>query len=215
MKVLAVLAQKGGVGKSMLARSLAVQGLMDGLKTAVLDADPQGTIVAWSRRRKLNAPTVISLGSQTISEALRDLAARGADLVVIDTPPHSQPIISVAASAADAAILVTGPFPEDLEQVGVAAGIVQSLGKPAGIVLNKTPPKSHALTLARAALATFQLPICPTALVQLLSHPYASAEGLSAQEREPNSKAAAEIAEVWGWIKANILVSLRANTPAS
>lgn len=215
MKVLAVLAQKGGVGKSMLARSLAVQGLMDGLKTAVLDADPQGTIVAWSRRRKLSAPTVISLGSQTISEALRDLAARGADLVVIDTPPHSQPIISVAASAADAAILVTGPFPEDLEQVGAAAGIVQSLGKPAGIVLNKTPPKSHALTLARAALATFQLPICPTALVQLLSHPYASAEGLSAQEREPNSKAAAEIAEVWGWIKANILVSLRANTLAS
>lgn len=206
MQVLAVLAQKGGVGKSMLARSLAVQALLDGLKTAVLDADPQGTVIAWSRRRKLGAPAVVPLGSQTIAEALRDLAARGADLVVIDTPPHSQPIISVAAAAADAAILVTGPFPEDLEQVGVAAGIVQSLGKPAGIILNKTPPKSHALILARAALTTFRIPICPTALVMLLSHPYASAEGLSAQEREPSSKAAAEIAAVWAWIKGSILV---------
>ena len=51
MLVLAILAQKGGVGKSMLARSLAVQGLMDGMKTAILDADPQGTVVSWSRRR--------------------------------------------------------------------------------------------------------------------------------------------------------------------
>ena len=51
MQVLAILAQKGGVGKSMLARSLAVQGLLDGVRAAILDADPQGTVVAWSRRR--------------------------------------------------------------------------------------------------------------------------------------------------------------------
>jgi chromosome partitioning protein len=215
MIVLAVLAQKGGVGKSMLARSLAVQGLMDGLKTAVLDADPQGTVVAWGLRRKLSAPAVVALGAQTIAGAVRELASRGADLVVIDTPPHAQPIINAAAKVADAAILITGPYPEDLEQVGVAAGIVQSLGKPAGIVLNKTPPKSHALTLARAALTAFQLPICPTAVTHLVSHPYASAEGLTAQEREPASRAATELAETWAWIKGGILVSLRANTLVS
>ena len=149
----------------------------------------------------------MSLGSQTIAEAVRDLASRGADLVVIDTPPHAQPIISVAATVADAALLVTGPYPEDLEQVGVVAGVVQSLGKRAGIILNKTPPKSHALTLARAALTAFQLPICPTALTHLVSHPYASAEGLTAQEREPGSKAAAELTEAWVWIKQSILAS--------
>ena len=191
----------------MLARSLAVQGLLDGIKTAVLDADPQGTVAAWGRRRSLAAPSIVSLGSQTIAEAVRDLASRGADLVVIDTPPHAQPIISVAATVADAALLVTGPYPEDLEQVGVVAGVVQSLGKRAGIILNKTPPKSHALTLARAALTAFQLPICPTALTHLVSHPYASAEGLTAQEREPGSKAAAELTEAWVWIKQSILAS--------
>jgi chromosome partitioning protein len=214
-KIVAVLAQKGGVGKSMLARSLAVQGLLEGLRTAVLDADPQGTVVAWGRRRKLGAPTIIALGAQTITESIMDLAARGADLIVIDTPPHSQPIISMAATAADMALMVTGPYPEDLEQVGVAAGIVQSLGKPAGIILNKTPPKSHALTLARSALTAFQLPICPTALTHLVSHPYASAEGLTAQEREPASRAAAELAEVWAWMKKDILVSLDTSMLAS
>jgi len=215
MIVLAVIAQKGGVGKSMLARSLAVQGLIDGRKTAILDADPQGTVVAWGRRRQLAAPTVIALEDRTIEAAIRDLTARGADLVLIDTPPHSQPIINMAAAAADAALLVTGPYPEDLEQVGVAAAILQALRLPAGIILNKTPPKAAALSLARAALTAFKMPICPVALTQLVSHPYASAEGLSAQEREPDSKGAAELAEAWAWIKNSILVSLDTKKLAS
>ena len=197
MKVLAILAQKGGVGKSMLARSLAVQGLMDGIRAAILDADPQGTVVSWSRRRQSPAPAVASLGARGMAEALADLATRGADLVVIDTPPHAQPVINFAASVADAALLVTGPYPEDLEQVGVVTNIVRALNKPSGLVLNKTPPKAHALTLARVALAAFNMPLCPTAITQLVAHPYASAEGMTAQEWEPDSRAALEIAEVW------------------
>ena len=207
MLVLAILAQKGGVGKSMLARSLAVQGLMEGMKTAILDADPQGTVVSWSRRRQAAAPTVVSLGGQRLAAAILDLKARGADLVVIDTPPHAQPVISMAAAAADIALLVTGPYPEDLEQVGVVAGIVQGLGKPAGIVLNKTPPKAHALTLARTALAVFNMPLCPAAITQLVSHPYASAEGMTAQEWEPGSRAATELDQLWTWMKQHLLVS--------
>lgn len=206
MLVLAILAQKGGVGKSMLARSLAVQGLMDGMKAAILDADPQGTVVSWSRRRQAAAPTVVSLGGQHLAAAILDLKARGADLVVIDTPPHAQPVISMAAAAADVALLVTGPYPEDLEQVGVVAGIVRSLGKPAGIVLNKTPPKAHALTLARTALAVFNMPLCSAAITQLVSHPYASAEGMTAQEWEPGSRAATELDQLWAWMKQHLLV---------
>jgi len=218
MLILSIIAQKGGVGKSMLARSLAVQGLICGLKTAILDADPQGTVVAWGKRRKLRnlpAPAIVALDERTIADAIHDLAARGADLVVIDTPPHSQPIINLAAKASDGALLVTGPYPEDLEQVGVAAAILQALGKPSGIVFNKTPSKASALSLARAALTAFKMPICPVALTQLVTHPYASAEGLTASEREPDGKGAAELAGVWDWTQSSILVSLHTRKLAS
>ena len=60
MIVVSILAQKGGVGKSMLARSLAVQGLLDGRKTALIDADPQGTVTAWGKRRQLDVPAVVA-----------------------------------------------------------------------------------------------------------------------------------------------------------
>ena len=73
MLVISILAQKGGVGKSMLARSLAVQGLLDGRKTALIDADPQGTVTAWSKRRSLDVPAVVALGASTLAIILAEL----------------------------------------------------------------------------------------------------------------------------------------------
>ena len=215
MQVFSILARKGGVGKSLLARSLAVQALIDGRKAAILDADPQETIVSWGARRQPTAPLIVALGSQKMRDALDEIEGRGGDIVFIDTPPHAQPIINIAANVADVCLLVTGPYPEDLEQVGPVAAIISGLSKPAGIVLNKTPPKAQALTLARSALTTFKIPTCPTAITQLVGHPYASAEGLAIQEREPDSRAAAEIAAVWAWIKTTVLSSHRpAVTPS-
>ena len=127
-----------------------------------------------------------SPGSQrTLAEAVTELKGRRAEFIVIDTPPHDQPIINIAAEAADAALIVTQPYPDDLQEVGVAAAILHRIGKAAGIVLNNTPARAHALTMARAALTAFPMPTCPTAITHLMSHPYASAEGQTAQEREP------------------------------
>ncbi len=151
-------------------------------------------------KRKAPAPAIIGNDGATIDEQLTELKGRGCVLVLIDTPPHDQPAMNAAATQADLCLVVTGPYPEDLEQVASPVSITRRLGKDTGIVLNKTPTRAHALTLARTALATFTVPICPTALTLLLAHPYASAEGLTAQEREPNSKATVELAELWAWL---------------
>lgn len=200
MKVIAVLAQKGGVGKSMLTRSLAVQALLDGRKAAIIDADPQGSTRKWGKRRQSPAPTIVAGDEAPISDLLADLKGRGCTLAVIDTPPHSQPSINAAAEVSDLCLVVTEPYPDDLAEVAPAVSIARRLGKDTGIVLNKTPSRAHALTLARNALATFDVPLCPTALTHFLAHPYASGEGLTVQEREPNSKATAELAALWQWI---------------
>jgi chromosome partitioning protein len=200
MKVIAVLAQKGGVGKSMLTRSLAVQALMDGRKSAIIDTDPQGSTRKWGRRRKSAAPAIDGGDGVTLADSLADLKGRGCEIVVIDTPPHSQPSINLAAEVADLCLVVTEPYPDDLAEVAPAISITRGLGKDTAIILNKTPSRAHALTLARNALATFDVPLCPTALTHFLAHPYASGEGLTVQEREPRSKATAELTELWQWL---------------
>jgi hypothetical protein len=86
VNILTMLCHKCGTGKSTLARSLAVAGLLDKRKVAIIDADPQGTVVAWGKRREHKVPHIVALGSSTIASQVDALKGRGANLVIIDTP---------------------------------------------------------------------------------------------------------------------------------
>ena len=75
MKILALMAQKGGCGKSTLARNLAVAALLDGKRAVIIDADPQQTCVKWRSRRSEEAPTVVALEGQPLKELMAQIAA--------------------------------------------------------------------------------------------------------------------------------------------
>ena len=62
MKTLTICARKGGVSKSLCTRSFAVQAAIAGLRSAILDLDPQETSVLWSKRRPHPAPAVEGIG---------------------------------------------------------------------------------------------------------------------------------------------------------
>lgn len=202
MKVLALLSQKGGAGKSTLARSFAVAALLDEIRVVVIDADPQGTVVNWRQRRDAEAPTVVALDGKTLAERIDEVRAAGADLCIIDTPPHLRAIVGMAAEAADAAIIPCRPTPEDLEAIGPTLQILQGTNTRTGLVFNAVPSGARVLALARAGVAALGLPVCPTAITERVAHPYASSEGMTVQEREPTSRGAAEITEVWRWASA-------------
>ena len=51
MKTVLVASSKGGVGKTTIATHLAAQAALDGLNTALVDADPQGSATRWAQRR--------------------------------------------------------------------------------------------------------------------------------------------------------------------
>lgn len=201
MRTITVASRKGGQGKSFLARAIAVLALMEDKSAGIIDTDPQGTVALWAKRRPHTAPTVVHIGSGTVDGHLATFRNAGADLVAIDTPPNVAPIINVAATQANSVLIVCGVYGEDLEQVAVLADMVIKLEKPSAIILNRVPQGASALREARNALSTFRLPICPTAIIQRVTHPYASVEGLTASEREPGSKAAEELSKMYEWLK--------------
>ena len=125
MKVLTLASRKGGVGKTTTARSLAIQALMDGMRTAIIDADPQGSVVAWAKRREAKIPIVHGIDGTTLEARLKSLQKAGAELVVIDTPPSIHPIIGMAAAASDLVLIITGPYPDDLSAIGSTVQIAR------------------------------------------------------------------------------------------
>jgi chromosome partitioning protein len=51
MKTVLVASSKGGAGKTTIATHLAAQSALDGLRTALVDADPQASSTRWAQKR--------------------------------------------------------------------------------------------------------------------------------------------------------------------
>ena len=105
MKTLAVLAQKGGTGKSTLAAHLAVEACRTGPRPVVLiDLDPQASLRRWYEKRESDEPVMLDLGRDSLGTVLDACRKDDVGLVIIDTAPH---VLDTAVGAASAADLVS------------------------------------------------------------------------------------------------------------
>jgi chromosome partitioning protein len=87
-----------------------------------------------------------------------------------------------------------------------------------GVVLWQAPPDKRvkAVALAREALENMGAVVCPTAVSLSIAYPYAYAEGLTPQERDPEGRARAELADVWAWLqREHIMTPLSYDTVAT
>jgi chromosome partitioning protein len=210
MRTIAVVSQKGGAGKTTLALHIAVAAELSGLSTAMLDLDPQGTAEAWAAWRKDEPPEVIGAKASTLPRTLEKASAAGADLVVIDTPPLAQAEARAAAQAADLILIPCRPRPFDLHAIQTTAGLALDFGKPAFVIFNAGPPRgtvaySEATDVAK--MIGFQ--VAPVHLTERAAFHVATRDGRSAQEIEPEGKAAAEVAALWAWIREQLRMKAR------
>ena len=208
MKVVAVAINKGGTGKTTIARSVSAAAVAAGLTVLLLDMDTQQNATQWGRRRKNALPLVRFTTENDLADELRRAEAAACDLVVIDTPPARS---TEAPAAVEAADLVLVPFTADIEsfeQIPRTARLARTTGKRAVGVLNLATPNSRSEEeAARGVLEAIGLEMAPAVLHRFRVHRDASREGLTAQELEADSRAAAEIGELWTWLCAELRLS--------
>lgn len=113
--IVAFVSQKGGVGKSTLARALAREAASGGLRVKIADLDTQqGTCVDWHRLRLSQGiePVVSAEAFATAAQALE--AAQGYDLLIIDGPARTSTATLEIARAADLVVQPSGASRDDL-----------------------------------------------------------------------------------------------------
>jgi chromosome partitioning protein len=105
---------KGGSGKSTAAACLAAHCQLGGLRTAVIDADPQASLLHW---QSLGEPPIdlpiIADTSEEVASRARALVHE-AELVIIDTAGFRNRTMIEALSVADLAVIPIKASPLDI-----------------------------------------------------------------------------------------------------
>src|SRR5689334_17386940 len=112
MFTVAVLNQKGGVGKTTLAINLAAVAHVEKRRTLLVDMDEQGSAAEWYAARADDSPlaglVVVKMDRPLTLPKFRELAT-GYDFVVLDGPPRLDRVSVSAAVAADVVLMPVSP----------------------------------------------------------------------------------------------------------
>lgn len=200
MKTIALVSQKGGAGKTTIALHLAVAAELAGKPTAVIDLDPQASASSWGDSREQETPVIVSAPASRLSKVLEAAIQANAELVIIDTAPHSESASLTAARAADLVLIPCRPAILDLRAISNTVDLVKLAQTKAVIVLNTVPPRGSLADEATDAVGVYELPISPIRIGQRAAFMHSLTAGQTAQEYEPHGKAAHEIQQLYKYV---------------
>jgi len=200
MKTVAIISQKGGAGKTALAVHLATAAAAAGHRAAIIDLDPQATAASWGDRRTADAPEVISGQAARLPVLMKAAQENGATFLVLDTAPNADQTASLAARAADLVLIPCRASAFDLEAIETTLMLAKTATRPAYVVLNAVPPRSGIGKEAAEGLTAQGAQVAPRQLTHRAAFTHGVIDGRTAQEFEPQGKAAVEIEGLYRWL---------------
>ena len=206
MKTIAIISQKGGVGKTTLATALAVAAEADGKSAAVFDLDPQASASFWKDTRgKDFPPAVVSLQASRLRETLALAAEGGCEIAFIDAPPIAKDIAFEAAEHADFILIPTRPAVLDAAAMDKTLKLIRAFAKPSAVVLTFCPTQGgREIGDTEAAVLQLGAALAPIRIHNRITYSRAQQTGQTAQEFEPDGKAAEEIKQLYDYTCMNL-----------
>ncbi|EMY1074039.1 ParA family partition ATPase (plasmid) [Escherichia coli] len=209
MKVIAVLNQKGGSGKTTIATHLARALQLDGADVLLVDSDPQGSARDWAAVQEDNPVTVVGIDRPTIDRDVKNVAR--VDYVVVDGAPQAADLAVSAIKAADFILIPVQPSPYDIwatadlvdlvkQRIEVTDGRLQ-----AAFVVSRAIKGTRIGGEVTEALTGYELPVMDTRVTQRVIYPGTAAGGTTVLDSDPDGDAAREIRALMAEIKEKLV----------
>lgn len=197
--IVGVLSQKGGVGKTTIAVNAAATLALRGRRVLLVDADPQGSSLAWSSAREADPLfPVVGMAKPTLHRDLPAIA-RDYEYVLIDGAPRVNELGRSAIMASDAILIPVQPSPYDVWAAALTVQLIREAQQfrerlTAAFVINRKIVNTAIGRDVASALDHFELPVLPGHLCQRVVFAETASQGLSVPESAPQSEAAREVA---------------------
>ncbi len=203
-KIITIAQQKGGAGKTTLAAQLAVGFSCARMRVATIDIDPQGSLTCWATLRNdvlgdANAITHVSTQGCRLRKEIDRLKDDRFDVIIIDSPPHTQTDAVIAIREADLVLVPVQPSALDIWACGETLKCAAAEHVPAIIVMNRVNARASLYDHMRSTLADMNLDIAITVLGNRVAFASSMARGLGVAESEPSSNTA--VVEVFNLVK--------------
>ncbi|MET3109102.1 chromosome partitioning protein [Oxalobacteraceae bacterium GrIS 1.18] len=196
MKVVSVLNQKGGSGKTTVATHVARCFQLDGSSVILIDSDPQGSARDWAAAREEQPLSVIGIDRPTIERDLKSLAKT--DFVVIDGAPQAADLAVSAIKASDLILIPVQPSPYDIWAAADLVDLVKQRIEVTDGRLKAAFLVSRAIAGTKLgqevaeALVGYGLPVLTTRIMQRVAYPGSAATGRTVFDTDPDGEAAAD-----------------------
>jgi chromosome partitioning protein len=213
MKIISIVNQKGGVGKTTVAINLGIGLARRNFKVGFLDTDPQGTAFQWQSIEGNVAFEVKHHPFRISSEIIKE-AKRNHNLLIIDTPPAIGEITSSALACSDLAIIPLAPSILDIWSSRATIDRVEEAGKinpklKGRLLVSRKVPRTRLGRDGREAIEALEMDIFDTEISQRIAYVESMIAGVSVFQYAPRSEASKEIEELCEEILRGPLMNLQ------